>query len=361
MAGYSPDVLVTAIQNFQKQMNEVDGREFIQLYHPLLNIMVEKKAKSAVTGPYVEWVVTDSAPGTTTQIFSSSEEIQGGRVQGGERLREFLTDLIRAYDVPQKDIREASGPQDIGELLKNYSVRDRIAWLEAIVQQIVMGNVSELDGIFTFNGDANYNPGGMGSRGGWFQFVSPASQTGSVHDLARNGINGWHNQNREVSSYALDGRKRLRQAYHDTLVPGAMGKGANHIFADRGTFDNHLEAMEGFIFQDQKSIGGDPTLGNIRDGIVIFPGVKMYMEPAIRISDFTNADAQEGCAYGICDETVKLHTRKGGGDDGGGWFRENKPFRLQFQPLVRYETELSIGGTCSSLQRNFTLVGGARE
>lgn len=361
MAGYAPDVLVTAIQNFQKRMNLVDGKELIQLYHPLLNKMVEGKAKTLVTGPYIEWVVTDAAPGQTTQVFSSNEEIQGGRVQGGERLREFLTTLIRAYDVPQKDIREASGEQDIGELLKNYSVRDRIAWMEAIVQQIVMGNVAELSGIFTFNGDAQYNPGGMGLRGGWFQFVAPADQTGSVHDLARNGVNGWHNQNRIVTSYALNGEKRMRQAIHDTQVPGAMGKGAESVFADRGTFDNHLDTMTGYIFQDSKSIGTLPTPANIRTGVSIFPGVTMYMEPAIRIADFTNADAQEGVAYGICSETTHLFSRAGSEKDGGGWFRENKSFRLPFQPLQRYETELDIGGACSSLQRNFTLVGGARE
>lgn len=357
---FSPDVLVTAIQNFQKAMNLVDGKELMQLYHPLLNMMVQNKPKTTVTGPYLEWVVTDQAPGEVTEIFSGSEEIQGGRVQGGERLREYLTDMIRAYDVPQVDLRKASGEQDIGDLLKNYSVRDRIAWMEAIVTQVVMGNVSKLSGIFTFNGDAQYNPGGMGLRGGWFQFVPPATQTGSVHDLARNAVEGWHNQNRVVSSYALDGEKKMRQAVHDTQIPGAMGRTANKVFADRATYDNHLDTMRGYIFNDAKTIGAIPTPGNIRMGVELFPGVMMYMEPAIRIADFTNVDAQDGVAYGICDETVKLFTQ-GGGDKGGGWFNENKPFRLPFQPLYRYETELAIGGAVSSLQRNFTLVGGARE
>lgn len=357
---FSADVVVTALQKFQKSMNTTDGKETIALYHPLLQMMVDGKTKNVLTGPFMEWRTTDKAPGKTTPINSSNEEIQGGRVQGGEELSEYMQAFIRAYDVPLKDLREVTGEADIGYIVKNYAVRDRIAWMEEIVQQIVMGNVPGLEGIFTWNGDRTYNPSKQGSRGGWFQFVDPDVQSGNVHGLTRNAVNGWHNQHREISSFAYDGRKTIRMAHHDTQIPGAMGKSADYAFADRASYENYLDAQETFIFRDADSIGKDPSKWNIREGVEVAPGLKMFMEPSIRLVDFTTPSATEGVIYGACSETQKLWTQ-GGAQNGGGWFTEEKPRRLPFQPLMRYETNLVIGGTCSSLQRNFTVTGGARE
>lgn len=228
-----------------------------------------------------------------------------------------------------------------------------------------MGGVADLPGFITLNGDASYSPNGA-TRDGILSFEAPELQSSTVHGVAKNSIEGWYNQNRHVNGYYAQGRKQIRRAFHDCAEQGANTYGkVDVILADRISYDNYCDELEGFLAQDRTKISGDPgpDEGGFRDGIPFFMGgkTKIYSETHIKPADFVNENAQKGVMYGLNTRTWKMYTKGDNEKTTDGWFAHRKAHRADRQEVWIYETVVHAGMYCFDLRRNFTVTGTAVE
>jgi len=356
--GYSPDVLATALQELIPGYSET----FTQ-WSPAFDQIVKAGNKETAQGPWCEFVLVPEGPGQVTTLVTGNESIAGGRRQSAVRGNTYASDMIYAYDVPGKDLREANGEQDLADLIKRYPERALMDFHELIARQLVMGDAPGVSGFPTWNGDATYNPRGVGARAGHFEYADVANQTDTVFGVAKNSIQGWVNQRRHISSFATNGRLRMRQLMMDCVQQGSKQDGeVKLVFADRGTFDNYLEDLDDQIqFMDTSNKGDGGHASGNRGGIPIL-GAKMYSEAYIKPADISgsNPDAQNGIAYFINPATWHLFTMgHNSGMETKGDFEARGPIRHPTQDLWRYEWVLSMGMYCDNLRLNGVLTGGA--
>ena len=160
-------------------------------------------------------------------------------------------------------------------------------------QAVCHGRRCRHPGFLTLNGDASW-PNGA-SRKGVFEFEAPAAQTDTVFNVTKNSIDGWYNQYRHINGYGAQGRKQLRRAFHDCAEQGSnlFGK-VDCILADRVSYDNYVDELEGFIAQDRTKISGDPgpTEEEFREGVPFFLGGSTRIcSGYIKPNDFATTNA----------------------------------------------------------------------
>lgn len=355
--GYSPDVLVTALQRLE------EGQTTFDLYHPAFDKIIERKNRKTLKNPYCEFGLVPVGPGSITDVGRNPlATIRGGRRQGSARANTYATTFIYAYDVPTEDLRDASTEEDLVGLIRKYPMRGKLDFVEQLAEQLVMGNVTPLAGFPTLNADATYNPKGLGARNGLLDMRDPLAQTRNAHGIARNSVMNWHNQYGDISSFASDGRRILRKVYYDCSQQGGSASGdVDLIIADRGTFDNYVDNLEQFTFRDERNVSGDPGVAGFRQGVPFMNGgCMMFAEPHINIANFTTAAAQNGIAYLMHTATWHLYSRGTNEKTTKGFFANRKPFRLPTQDVYRYEMVLSLGLYCDELRRNGVVTGGAQ-
>lgn len=354
---FSPDVLVTALQELIPGYSETFTK-----WHPAFDAIVKKGQKSTAQGPYLEFALVPSGPGQITPILTGNEVIAGGRTQNSVRANTYAATMIYAYDVPGQDLREANGEMDLVRLIKRYPERAIMDFHERIAQQLVAGNGAGAGSFPTFNGNVNYDPKGLGARAGMFEYAAPAAQTQTVFGVAKNSIVGWHNQYRDITSFAGNGRAQMRAAYYDASQEMANAEGdVDLLFGDRGSFDNYLEDLD-----DQVQIitpttnAGDRAQSKLRQGVK-FLGATFYADQYIdpTAAAFAGTPAANGLIYGIHSSTWHLYTM---GHDAGmetkGDFAQRGPIRHPTQDMWRYEFVLSMGMYCDNLRCNFAVTGG---
>ena len=356
---YSPDILVTALQELLPGYNET-----FTLFHPCFDAVVKRGQKGKAKNPWKEFALVPEGPGTLNTIIDGDEFINGGRRQTAVKGDTYASTMVYAYDVPCQDLRNANGEADVVGLIKKYPERAMMDFQEIIARQLVMGNGAGAGSFFTFNGDTTYNPKGLGARRGMFEFNEANAQTTDAFGVARNSIVGWHNQYAHITSMGGDGRKQMRKAYNDASQQGAQAEGdVDLMFGDRDSFDNYVDDLTDFV-QFVNAEGdvkkGDPSPTKLREGIR-FKSAIFYPEPFIDRTAFLDPDALLGVIYGIHSASMNLYTA---GTDAsretGGDFAARDPFRLPHQEMFRYELVLSMGMYCDNLRRNFAVTGGAQ-
>ena len=193
---FSPDVLTTALQELMPGFSETFTK-----FHPAFDAIIQKGNKRQAQGPYIQFALVPDGPGFLTQIVTGNEVIAGGRKQNAVRATEYAATMIYAYDVPGQDLREANNKMDLVELIRRYPERSLAEFHELIARQLVMGDVTDANNFLTWNGDATYDPKGLGGQQGIFEFNSAATQNDVVFGVQKNSITGWHNQYQHIASF----------------------------------------------------------------------------------------------------------------------------------------------------------------
>ena len=256
---FSPDVIVTALQELQEGYKET-----FTLSHEAFDRIVDKGQKSKLLHPFKEFGLVPEGPGTLNGVVDGDEFLNGGRRQSAVRGNTYAATLIYVYDVPGQDLREANGEADVIGLIKKYPERALMDFQDIIARQLVMGNGPGASQFFTLNGDATYNPKGLGARQGMLSFAPSLSQTGNVFGVTRNSLVGWHNQYAHVTSMGGDGFKKIRKAYWDASQQMAKAEGdVDLMFADRDSYDNYIDELNDFVQfvnREADTKKGDPAL-----------------------------------------------------------------------------------------------------
>lgn len=361
MTTFSPDVLTAGLQKVEEARGDL-----FSLYHPAFDKIINKGKPANLPSLYKEFGLVPVSPESITTILHGTETINAGRRQGSVKGNTFGTRVLYAYEVPAKDLADLSSAEDLVGLIKKYPLRAKNGFIEKLVKQFVMGGVADLPGMLTLNGEQTYAPNGA-TRDGIFEAAAPTAQTNTCFGVTKNSITGWNHQYRHVNGYQAEGRRQIRRAFHDCSeqASSVFGK-VDCILADRISYDNYIDELEGFLSQDRTAIAGDPGPDEegFRDGVPFFMGgnTRIYSEVHIKPSDFANANAQKGIMYGLNTQTWNMY-RKGNnsGQATDGWFSHRSPHRADRQEVFIYETVLHLGMYCDDLRRNFFVTGTAVE
>ena len=348
----SPDVVATALQDLAPGYSEL-----FTTWHPVLDKIVKKGNidRATLKGPYREFVVVTDGPGQVTQVLTGSEVISGGRRQNASRGNAYAPRLIYAFDVPGKDLAEANGANDLAKIIKAYPELGLSDFHERISQQIVMGNGGGVGGFTTLNGETTYSPQGT-ARDGALDFAATTAQTGTVFGLNKATLPGWVNQYQNITSFAANGRNRMRQVYYECSRQGSKVMGpVDCMIGDPTSYLNYIDDLDQEV--RVAKIEGDKAPANVRMGVQ-FLDATFYMEEDIVPASFATAAAQNGVIYFLKSSTWHLFTL---GNDSGmetkGDFAVRGPIRIPEQDMWRYEYVLNMGMYCDQLRCNGVITG----
>lgn len=340
-----------------------DFQTTFDTWNPVFKHVLEKLPSKKLGNRYYAFTLVPEGPGRFNKMVNGDERIRGGRKQSATQARVFCATLIYAWDLPHQDLRDLSSAEDIVGVIKKYPRTALSEMHQTLARQLVTGDVEDIDSFPTFNGDATYNPRGVESSRGFFQFAAATAQTHTVMGVAKNSIVGWHNQYGHISSFAADGRKTLRNVYDETSDQMAESEGpVDLILMDPFSYENYQTSMEPFIVLQNKSTSeGDPFQKELRRGID-FGSAKVYRERNIDLTAFVTAEAQDGVIYGLHTSTWQLlHQGVNADMETDGNFALRHIGRHFDQEAERYEYVLSRGLFTDNLRCNFAITGGAVE
>jgi hypothetical protein len=291
----SPDVLATALDELMPAYSEL----FVK-WHPLLDKVLEggNMDRAALKGPRREFAVVTGGPGTVTQVQTGSEIIAGGRSQNAHRGQVLAPRLIYAFDVPGKDLAEANGEMDLARILQHYPELALADFHERIAKQLGTGNGSGVGGFCTFNGNVKFNPDGTP--------VTASSRSrrraarALVHNLLSEGgdaasIDGWFNQYEDITSFAVNGRTKLRKAYFAASREGKTLGDVDLMIGDEQSYLNYIEDLDDQVRVTK--VEGDKAPGQVRQGVK-FLNADFFLDDAIDIAAATFASGGTGWRYG---------------------------------------------------------------
>lgn len=368
----SPDVLASALQDLKPKYEEL----FLK-GHALLAYILDKQdvEKHKMQGPYREFTVLKGGPGTGTGIRYGSELLRSTRKNQAVRGNEYCYRYIYHFDVPGKDLAEASGKMDLARIIDSYPEVSIADARQRFSRQTVRGSASSgqdpdgtgADGFVTLNGSQTYSPQGT-ARTGIFQYS--ATQTATVFGLPMNDASsapttGWKHQYTHVDSFSLTGCKTARTLMTRANQEGMSleGGGIDLVLSDEGTYQNLLEFLDERVIEIDK-INYPPAQYLNRDGIK-FGGADWYWEPDIDITDttsFSNTNAQLGVAYMLNTSKWELMLMANNADKAGnGLFDLQSPIPVPDQDAFQYRVITNLNFLCSSLRHQALMTGGSQE
>lgn len=342
-------------------------------YHPLSQRIMSNGGfnRRKLKGPWVEFNVLAGDPGEVTPDRNGNAVLASGRKENLKRAKEYGARLVYHFNVPEKDLDECDNEHDFANLVENYGDPAMAGLMERINAQLTRGastaGTDELGGgvetVVTFNGDQTYDPEDVGTnRQGIFQFAAPASQTHTVHNIAKRGaaggITGWYNQYDHISSFSAHGRKIMRRTRDRANRQGAsLSGGIDLLLGDDGSYQNYAESLD-----DQVQVAvveNDKGQGKVREGLK-FGTAAFFADDHIDITDavaFTTAVARQGVIYGFCSEDWEMFT-VGKRYSGKQPFDVAKPIPLQDTPAFQYRISTYFNMFCKQLRRQMVITGG---
>jgi len=377
----SADVVASALQDLSPKFTELFLKG-IPLFSYIVGSPEGNGAKGGLSkyklkGPYKEFIVLKGGVGDSTGIRQGNELLRSQRRQQALRGNEYSFLHIYHYDIPGKDLAEASGPMDLGKIIDSYP-EIAVADDKALVsKQIARGASSAgstgvsagASGFFTLNGNQSYDPQGT-SRTGLFQYKTPSTQTATVHGIPMAGAAssptaGWFHQFANISSFALDGMRQYRLLVAKANQEGLTltGGGVNLVCSDIGTYNNMLEHMDDKITMIDKA--GYPLAKHLnREGFKV-GNVDWYWDPDIDITDttaFTSAEARLGVAYVLNTSKFDLLIQANHADIvGNGLFDMRQPVPIPDQFAWQFRIVSNFNICCTSLRHQGVLTGGSVE
>ena len=353
------------VLNFAQEKLIPKWTEQFYQHHPVLDKVIMKGniERTKLGGPFVEFPVVTNGPGAVTRIETGSEVYSSTRRTVGNKGTVYCPRMIYSYIIPGKDLSEATGETAIARLLKVYPEAALMEFHEMIVSQFVNGNGSadNVHGFVTLNGDTTYNTGGTASaENGILDFAAPGSQTDVVLGMNKGSVTGWQNQYQNVSSFATDGRSKMRRAYWDASLQGKQGGPVDVMLGDIASFNNYYDDLDDQV-RYQIKFEGEKGRRGVRQGLM-FQEAEFYVEPSLDTS-LTTFDASRrgnGVIYFLKSDSWHLYTM---GEDTGmetkGDFALRGPTKVPGQDAWEWEIVLAMQMYCDRLNANAVVDGTA--
>lgn len=331
-------------------------------YHPAFSEFAAKGTSKELGEAYISWSIVPEEPGTITEMVTGNELIATGTGGSSRRAHEYVSTAIYGLEILGEELRQVSTKADITKLLRDRPARGMKGFKNVFAKHFAVGGVSSLPGFVHLNGDRTYNPHGLGARTGIISFAARASQTGNLHGITRNTVQGWSNPQGEISSFLTDGLETFRDVVWDIQEEGGEqgdGKGPTLGFCSRDHFANHISRLDDQVIYIKTAESGDWAPDRYRDGIVN-TGVRLYVEKAFTASEFTTAAAQEGvCVLLTPEEWMWMH-KNGSGTAGGGTFQMSPAIHHPDFDKLTYRIYHTFGAACKSPRKQGAIVGGGR-
>ena len=271
---------------------------------------LEKKGKvSKDGGLYISRSWMRGAPSKGTGMFSGDEALDLTRYQRSQKYRVETHRVVIPCSIPKKELNINQGKSAAVRLIEEYPKTD----LEAAaldINSFMLSGIStglvfpsaELYGFSCLNGQFTSGRG-VGLDSGLLEFAAPNTQTQVTQDIAKSEANYHYNQYQDITAFATDGMRRLRQVYRACAhYAGKPGGGPDLIIMDDATFGNfQLEKQDLVRVQ---VVGSNLDKGNLVQDVLGVGGV--YSDPTIDIAnDFTGV-AADGVTYMLNTDFFEL-------------------------------------------------------
>lgn len=323
----------------------------------------------------LEFTVVTNGPGGGTGIRFGSEALAPVRRNSALRGNEQAYRAIYHFNVPGKDLAEASGEHDFAKLIDQYPAMAMADFRDQFARQLARGASSAgsdesgstfCDGFTTLNGQQTYNPQGT-ARQGIFQFSS--TQTNTVHglpmkDAVASPTTGWGHQYANISNMAADGLKVVRTQKQLCAQQGLTpeGSGVDLMFADQATYQNIVDLYDAQVIVNDK-IANPASAYSGRDSIK-FDNADLYWEPAIDLTDTSafSGDALTGVLYGLNTAYWEWFFIANNSDKAtNGNFSASKPIQLPDQDAWQWRITTYCNLYCRSLRHQMLVTGTANN
>lgn len=367
--GFSADVLAQSLQDLLPGSVDSFTRN-----HPAFDRIKNGNNfnRRGLKGPWVDFAVRTGGPGKMVTDRTGSTVLAGIRAQKGVRGSEYGARLIYYFTVPNKDLEESNTQHDFARLVEDYGDAAMAEIMEIMANQWARGASTAgscefgggAEGFSTLNGDQTYSPlSASQPRQGYFSYAAKASQTSTVHDLAKEGAAsgtfGWYNQYGHITAMSLGGRRVMRTVRDAANQQGAkLNGGVDLILADDASYQNYADNLDDQVVA--AVVENDKGQGKVREGLKFGTAV-MFSDPTIDISDtqaFTSSESQSGVMYMLCTQDWEMFT-VGNLNGGKEMFRVSDPILLTDQDMVQFRITCYTNTMCKSLRNQGVVTGGA--
>jgi len=357
----SENLLSSVITDLQPKYNLL----FADL-SPFLREMVEKKRIAHAPAGQIskEFLLVHDAPGTANIIVHGGEEIQGGMKKISVRGSEQLTRVIVAFDIPRGELALSGSKVDMGRIIEAYPDLALLKAHDNFTKQTLSGvSDSGYEGFTTWNGRKSYSPSGIAKQG-LFYDAAIASQTGTVHGVVKqggaDGVTGWGNQYDDVTSFATNGLRKIREMQSLLSRTGRKMKPTAEIgFCDSTSYHNYISELDDKVrYTADHPRTNDKYNTEDSEGVLI-GRTRMYIEDLMDVSAM-GGNFTDGLMYFISPESHELLMPKQNQDLAGtSFFGFEGPTRVGLQDLVRTELLMNFNTFCDNLRLNGVVTGTA--
>lgn len=367
---YAQDVVYSTLVHLMPKFEEL-----FLVGHPLLEKLYSGGGIERINlkGPTIEFTVITNGPGQVTGIRHGTETLASVRRNSAVRGSEQGFRAIYHFDIPGKDLAEASGEHDFAKLIDNYPAIAMSDFKDQFARQLASGTASAgsdvagtgCDGFTTLNGSQAYNPQGT-ARTGIFQFST--TQTATVHGLPMQNAGsspttGWYHQYDDISSFSTNGLRTMRTLKQKAAQQSLQleGGGVNLMFADQASYQNVVDNYDSQVIVNDK-IANPASKFSGRDAIK-FDNADLFWEPAIDLSDTTawsNANAQGGVIFGLNTAYWRWFFLGHNADKAtNGNFSAERPIKVPNQDAWQYRIVTYCNLYCESLRHQMLVTGTA--
>lgn len=313
-------------------------------------------------GEYAAFDVVTDGPGSIAKLITGSEAYGYGRRNITKQGRVYIPTHIYAYAVEGEALRHAHGETGIANLLELYPEKANLDFRQKCVGQVMTGNgaADNIDGLATLNGDTTYNPDGT-ALNGLFDFAAKASQTDTVESLAKEGaaggVTGWYNQYGEITSFATNGKRIMRDVYNACRVRSAGYGPATLGFTDSTSFNNYYESLDDQVRYATKTKGEEGS--DIDEGLM-FHKLELFEDPSMDDNTTLFGHGANGTMYFLNPKTFGILTLGGDSEfETKGFFEARGPFKLEGRDAWGWELVCAWQLYCRMLKANGVIKGSA--
>jgi hypothetical protein len=273
-------------------------------------------AKSSGGGTYIERPLMTGATTTFTGIFGGFELMNATRTQRSIQVKVEPHRIVGLVTIPEIELDQNSGPLAAFDIAKRYLNVNMDSYERCLESFFLTGlapavgnhvlGAAEMAGLLTLNG--LYSTGvRTGTEAGLLDFEAPSIQGDTVQNIAKSQGTFYYNQYAAVSSYASNGRKKIRALIR--LVQQHSGE-AKIGFVDPDTFSNMDEEQQSHVrvtvgSADDGGKGGETSLCITEKGVMFYESLDMDRTR----TGFAGTALANGGGYVLSPETFELHER----------------------------------------------------
>jgi hypothetical protein len=348
----STDLLNTTLQDLKGPIEQMFEQKT-----PLYNWLQKKGRVSTDKGIYVQRPIMGGSPAQGTGIFNGGETLNMVRVEQTKSISVQTHRAVIPINIPKLDMKQNDGKLGAVKLLEMYPATvnallpadfDRF-FLTGVSNGLVL-QTSEMLGWNTFNGQKTFSSGKIGVTVGIFDLDNdPSAQTATSQNLAKSASYNYVNQRSVITSFAVDGKRKYRQAFRNAAqwIPSPDGV-PDVCFVDFDSFALIEDEQDTHV---RLTVQGD-TSEKKRLLTTELSGVTMTASKNLVLTDFTGT-AASGVAYAFSMDGIELV-----------WYQkpEMSDFddRVANQDVVTAKIEMMFALVVQGLRCQAVIVGGAQ-